>query len=666
MSPPGEKSPSGLPTPVEVFVVGSSAEGKQARRAEISESPSPGALPIRLSVAQGGLGIELSVPVQLPIVVVEELDVALIGVRYPVDLSKGVKQFRNRRSRLRKAVLRVDLQLLAQGWAEALVELWDEEVKVRLRPVFEAETSETGSNEASAPANDTRRTAGISVTIYSETTQLAFDLVLASGDAPRFIVDCPRLLGRQDASLSFALRAIDAGISALSTPGTGVRRKGRTLEINRLAEALTLAVLPALGCRLPEVSHQVVQKVGVIGGSLLLSLGLQTEPFSSGRRALMLSGLADFVLTGDECLAVGDPEGARRAYLAALEAAEGHVGILQELAELDLAYGHRGESALSFLKEIEARGIERLRPESAARWALALSRALSSTARSDSAQEALHRAFELDTDAVVAASVGLSLSRSAGDLKQRRGILDLAVGRAPFFSTVRLARFEAALEGGDLETAHSDAERIESSETRSGARLEKCLQLGSAFARAGHLSSGRKWLQRAVRIGPDHPNTLLALAQSFQASDESLRAAELYQAALRMIEQTLKRGTENRELPIPSEEPTSGLLKQRTEARLQLALLYLGMEGEEEQALALLSGVETRSHQGERARILEAEIHDRTGRIHSRDRAISRLLEAIELGWVVVETSRTPLRNLLEKVKQDGDQALLEFAERVL
>jgi tetratricopeptide (TPR) repeat protein len=666
MSPPGDTSSSGLPTPVHAFAIGSSSRERNERSGGGASAQPSAALPIRLSVAQGGVGIELASPVKLPIVVVEELDVALLGVRYPVDLSKGVKQFRNRRSRLRKAVLRIDLQELAQGWADALVEFWGEEVNVRLRPVFESERASEVLESDGAAANDTCATTAIAVSLYSETTALAFDLVLASGDSPRFIVDCPRLCGRNEAALPFALRCLDQGISALSSPRAELGRVGRAVEINSLAEALSLAVLPPLGCRLPEVEGQVVQVVRASRGFLHLTLGLRATPFTSNLRALHLSGLADFIRTADELLSSGDLSGAREAYLTALEAAEGHVGILQELAELDLSYGHRAESALSFLGEIEAKGPRHQTSEMKSRFELSLSRALHLTGREESSFEAQLRAFESETDAVVAAALGFRLSRASEGRREKRRFLDLSVGRAPFLSQARLARFELALEDGDLETAIADAERVEAGETQLAARVQRCVEMGTAFTKAGHPTWGQKWLRRAVRLEPDNPEALLALAASLDTLGESLRSAELYQAALRKLEERLVRCEEALETVLPPEEPISRLLDHRTEARYRLAELFLRIGDSDEQALGLLSGVETRSMYGERARVLEAQLHHERGRIRSRDRSILRLLEAIELGWVEPETCRTSLLSLLGSVEKDGDKSLLDFAHRLM
>ena len=64
--------------------------------------------------------------------------------------------------------------------------------------------------------------------------------------------------------------------------------------------------------------------------------------------------------------------------------------------------------------------------------------------------------------------------------------------------------------------------------------------------------------------------------------------------------------------------------------------------------------------------MLEAELYDKAGRPLDRNRAISRLLEAVELGWVSMKVGRDRLRHLIKSAREEGDVALPEFAERVL
>ena len=57
-------------------------------------------VPLRLAVSRGALGLETYAPLELGPLSVERLDLALPNLKFPVDLSGGVKLFRHRRGRL--------------------------------------------------------------------------------------------------------------------------------------------------------------------------------------------------------------------------------------------------------------------------------------------------------------------------------------------------------------------------------------------------------------------------------------------------------------------------------------------------------------------------------------------------------------------------------------
>src|SRR5688572_8224692 len=96
-----------------------SAEQPAAMGRTRSAAPRPAGgavdvLPLRLSVARGGIGIELVQPMRVGPLVCEQLEVELPGINYPVDLSKGVKQFSARRSALSGLTVSVVLETLAE------------------------------------------------------------------------------------------------------------------------------------------------------------------------------------------------------------------------------------------------------------------------------------------------------------------------------------------------------------------------------------------------------------------------------------------------------------------------------------------------------------------------------------------------------------------------
>jgi hypothetical protein len=70
--------------------------------------------PLRLRAARGGLGIESYRPLPLGPLSVEDLSWSLPGVRFPVDLSGGVRAFHNRRGELEHARLECQPERLSR------------------------------------------------------------------------------------------------------------------------------------------------------------------------------------------------------------------------------------------------------------------------------------------------------------------------------------------------------------------------------------------------------------------------------------------------------------------------------------------------------------------------------------------------------------------------
>lgn len=625
------------------------------------------ALPLRLSVARGGLGLELCEPLGFGPLIVEEMEVALPGISYPLDLSKGVKHFRNRRSALRHAVVRLDLQRLAGAWQRALAETsWGPGVKVRLRPIYEA--------KAQSAKNETMRTTSLAVSIYSRKSALAFDLVVTSGTEPRLVVDTPRAVGLPEPALQLAVRALDVGLAASTGDAFSLARAGRALELGGLCETIALLVLPQMGCRLPSVIGQVVRDVRIDSGGLLLTIGARQEPFPSGRRGLRVAGVAEFLCAADEALIAGDLVEARAQYLDALERAPGHQEALQELIEIDLIAGERAEAALSFVEELEAALSTDKTPELMSRHGMTAAEALDRTSRRDLATEALRSAADVESDAVVASLLYCKLAARSSDKRAARELLDIAVTRAPFLGRPREDRFRLALSQADLKTAMGDAEQLEAAQALDGTRAATCMSVARELSRAGYDELGLKWTKRALRLDPDSPDIMIELSRRLAESGESLRACELLQSALRRlsanskVEVSSEAGSDERvEVAVRMETGVrehEDLREMAARARLDLARLLVEQGASVAEVLVHLGDIETRSGAGVEARMMEAELHHQEGRVERRDRSLSRLLEALELGWVTIDRDLDRLKELL-KLAGD-DPSLVSFARRVL
>lgn len=641
-------------------------------------------MPLRLSVAQGELGIELSRAIDLGVLVLEELDIALTGLKFPVDLSKGVKQFLSRRGVLRHTVVKVDLMLLAETWGQAIHEFWGEETIVRLRVIFEPSAASPHDQRVSISenqpdpfrvGNDSGLPIAVAVSVHSEHAALAFDLVLTSGTEPRFVVDVPRATGslnlvRRNTALQLALRVIELGLVGATSGLAAFKRRGRTIEVSGLAQALSLAVLPQLGCRLPSIDRHVVHRVEATAGGLRLTLGSTSEPFPAGRRALRVAGLADFTEHADEMLARSDIQGARAAFLESLDFAVGEPQVLQELAEIDLCEPGRAESALSFLQEC-GQGVhpsERASLGDSAgdsRLELLVGRALLGTGRTDAAKEAMRRALAIEPNGVFAAFTAAELLPLEKDSQEQGKLLDQAVSRAPFLQPLRWLRFQHVVGKKQWRTACADAEQIEAAQTTAVDRCETCLRLGVIFLEHEQVEFAGKWLKRALRSCPDKPEVQAQLARYFEQIGEQLRAAELMQSALRLWETALSE--QSRELDATRLSPLlQSMREEKMGVHFRLASLLGEMGSEPAQILGHLRKVDSRSKWGAAARLGEAELCHKTSRESERDQALLRIFEAAELGWISLANYRPRIEQLLAPLRRDQSSALLEFAERVL
>lgn len=634
----------------------------------------PVSLPLRLSVARGGLGLELAAPVFVGPLLVDELEVELPGLNYPLDLSKGVKHFRNRRSVLRHASLRIDTSRLSSAWARELAVIWGPDARVRIRPIFEAASRLTSAAEGTSRNNDVSTgVPSLAVTVQGGRKALAFDLVVLSGVSPRIAIDGARVVGRDEPPLLLAMQALDAGLEAAARGASGVgmtlSRTGRSIQLGGLAEAVALLVLPSLGCRLPQVNDQVITRVEHDGGEIRLVLGHRGEPFSAGRRALWVAGTADFLKSADEALGRGDLATARECCLEALEHAPGHPEALLLLSELDLAAGDRGEAAISFLQELDALEGVRFSSLTSARKKLALCRALEVTGRQETVRETRALALADESDAVLQALLGLELAEVEEELGGKRRRLDAAVARAPFLKEVRWARFEVALQTADFRAASADAEQLEAAESSNAKRSTVCRKVGMSFRSIGRVDDALKWLKRALRLSPDDSEVMLRLAESLIDGGEAFRAAELLQCSVRrMVEKGLAgepSGASESETSTADPDHAEKVREMLSEARFLLGRL-LSEEMDVPSALIHLSAVETRTSVGAAARLVEAEIHHSRGQYSARDRALGRLLEAAEMRWIDLAPHIQELRSRLKNWGPSVEPSLLEFSERLV
>jgi tetratricopeptide (TPR) repeat protein len=611
----------------------------------------PSLLPLRLSVARGRLSVELTRPHALSGLLVEALEVELDGAAFPVDLSRGVKQFRNRRGRLRQLLVRLDLDVLGRYLlAAAEGALGQPAVGIRISPAPLIDgPPELLGVEAPRADNDARPPAlgMVAVSLFGMERAVAFELVLAPGHPPSFIVDNARGLGLEGPALGVVLSLLERGLSASPL---GFVRQGRSIQLAGLARALLTEIMPTLGFRVPKIEGHVVHRAvfGLEGIALMISA--DQEPCPVGARAVRLAGLTAFTTGADDRLALGDLEGARSEFLDVLERVPGHAEVLLNLAEIDCANRLRSESALSFLEEAQ-RGAR----DTGSRVSLIAHRALLGGLRRELSLEALEQAIDLEADGTLAALCHCALAANSEDPVRALAELDSAVSRAPSHPQPRWLRLEQSLRARGWQKALVDAQQLEALAAPGPARAHSLHRIGRSFSAHGRLPEAVAFLRRALTSNPDEASILLDLARALEASGEGLRAAELYQMALARAEPSegaRAEGARAAELDVDA-------------VRLALARLLARETGDLSLALGYVKRVGARAKEALSAREFEITLARQLGDIAALRSAALRLIQGLELGWIARAKDSTVLADLEGVLRELGQDDLAEHAARL-
>jgi cellulose synthase operon protein C len=451
--------------------------------------------PLRLTAAQGGLGIEAYRPLTLGPLSVHELAWSLPGVRFPVDLSGGVRSFHNRRGRLTS--LRVEVEL------EAVARWLHPRVKHLLGGCLESPTL--------WPVDS-----GVGVGLWCRQGAVAFDLLWApdGGDA-RFVVHNPRGAGFEGPALGSVLAVVDAAFGKFG------KRQGRVILVERAVERLVWAVLPELGVRAPALSEVAFGELSFRGSNPAVEVRAHSAPDLPPVTGRAL-GLAELLKTGDERLLAADPEGAREAYVAALERAPRHPEICQLVVSLDSAFSDRTEAALGLL-------VESL-PVTA--FGLLGAELLLRNGETAGAELAIQKQVQLEPFPPLAALIYERVASLSDNVAARLDYLDRALAIVPRSNTARWARLEARLAVSDANGALADAEHLEAATRGSRERYDVLLAAAERLRDTGFLRPAGRLFERALRYLPKGERAALGLAESLIESGNERRAFPLLERAV--------------------------------------------------------------------------------------------------------------------------------------
>ncbi len=540
-----------------------------------AEERSDSAVPLRLTVTRGRLGLELYEGVTLGPLRVEHLALSFDGLKFPLDLSGGVPVFRHRRGSLERLVLSAELEDLRR-WAEP-----------RLRPAF---------GPLVRPLDLWWLEGGIGVGLVREGWALAFDVLWApEGPRARWVVARPRGWGLRSPALGEALRAVD---SLLRPP---FQRSGRFVELDNAGGWLGRRLLPAVGARAPSARSVVFGPLRFADQRVRAELDATLLPFEANLQVARALELAQLVYAADDALAQGELDQARASYLLALEKAPRHPEVVLLIADIDRLGEQRHAAALELVTETM--------PAVAAGAVGA--ELLGAAGDLTAAAEALRRAAEEESYPPLSALWSMRQAQVTDDILERLSALDAAVARAPTLAEPRWERMGWRARRGDVSGALADAEHLEAAAKGSAQRHQVARRAAQLLLDAGLERDAGRLFQRALRYLPDDADAVLGLGRALAASGASRRALPLLRRAVELLER------EGRLAGAPL---------------LELSRLIARQLGDLPQAIARLRQIRPEDPSAAPARALEAQYRCRLGDLVGASVAYARLRELAELG----------------------------------
>jgi len=532
-------------------------------------------IPLRLAVSRGALGLELAEPCAFGPLRIVEFSVTFPGLRYPIDLSGGVHQFRHRRGVLERLAIELQPHALSAWLAQRLQEL-------------------IGPLERPPHVNAT--TERLEFGFNSALVALAFDLVWApwEGDAC-FVIERARGIGLSGPALAYVERALDSAL------GHVAQREGRLIRFEKGVQQLLRGWLAPEGVRLPGNEGGQFGPPSVSpGGSWHLAQDLALPPPELSQAALRAVEWARFLTEPDDLLARGELELARLLYMRRLDEAPRHPEIVKLVAEIDALSTVAPSVQLAMLREL---GQE-----------LPLSPVTAGLLELASDPEAACQAYEAfarsEAFAPLAAFALLAAARSAPEARAQHALFDKAVARCQSLASVRWARFEASVVSGKLSTALLDAEQLEHLSQGANQRSAVCLKVARHFHAAGRAEEAARFFERSLRYTPEDIEATSGLARALAGVGRHQQAIKLLMRATALSE---KRGQPD------------------VEACLDLALLLAEELHDLPQAISRVRQVTHESGRLPQARFLEASWRAELGDLSGASAAFDRFREALEL-----------------------------------
>lgn len=557
------------------------------------EDPSPGRgtgndggsdssdLYLRLALAQGTLGIETTRPIEVGPFELTELQLKLRGVKFPIDLSGGVRRFRHMRGQAVSARFEIPLSKTATAAQRRVRKALPKCERVVI-----------------AAAVD-----GLMIGVASEDWALAFDVVVApQGRDLRLIVENARGDGLDDAAHIAALRVAAAMLGELSS-----ERFGSAFVLRDPLREVLQQVLPDAGARAPSTLELLVS-IGVAddgkAGRVVLRWGAVRPALSM--RAIRALETAELLMEADDDVITGEQDKARIAYLSALERAPRHPEAAARLAALDFAIGAAGEGGNG---RAEAALVTLIDAGSAMDAGLLGSHVLEAIGDQASSYDAAAKAAANEPFSWLAARAWLRAGSLAPDARAAAVALDEALVRAPSLDAARWKRIELRLARGDARLALGDVAHLEANASSRELRHTSLLRAAELFWQRGFTEEAEHLFEQALRYEPKSARAVAGLARTLRDRGKTARALDLFARALA----TRK----------PDDPPSHDI-------EIDLAQALAVYANDRSSAIARVATVPQDAMLAPRARALEATWRTELGDRPGAARALSRLRSIAE------------------------------------
>jgi tetratricopeptide (TPR) repeat protein len=453
---------------------------------------------LRLAIGKDGLGLELARPARLACIEVNELSVALSGVRFPLDVSGGVSRFRHRRGELRKMGVEIGARSLEKWAAPRLRGLLGDGV-----PDVWIAVRKDGATVALA---DGLRVLAFEVTVDTHEDDIRLALAQARGS------------GLPATATGLAMAAVHALL------GKAAERQGARFILSNVAEQLARALLPDAGARAPSGANMRWSSVGAADDTWLLLAfagAIQASPSAHAMRAMEAAAITR---DADDARFAGDLVRARALDIAALERAPRHPEVCRRIAEIDWLAGGRSEAALGTLAEADR---EMPGPPGTLEAEL-----LADAGHTTAAIAAFSRAGDCEPAPALGARAFERAAELTADHLDALLWLDRAVARAPGTARLRWARIARRLGCGRVAEARADVEHAEAIARGARAKYDVWRRAGDAWKKAGLLAEAGALYERALRYLPDDAEALAGLGAALAAEGRAARGAALLERAV--------------------------------------------------------------------------------------------------------------------------------------